>query len=81
MGAADERLDPVLEEARATSMPPAVKRVGTAPAAIEARRSSAAAAGRADGDRQNYGPAISRGVAKGLWTCTPRTDTCGTAAF
>ena len=55
MGAADERLDTLLEEARATSMPPAVKRVGGAPAAIEGRRSSAAAGG-ADGRRQTYAP-------------------------
>ena len=51
VGAADERLDTLLEEARATSMPPAVKRVGGAPAAGEARRSSTAASG-ADGRQQ-----------------------------
>ena len=45
VGAADERLDTLLEEARASSMPPAVKRVGGAPAAVEGRRSSAAAVG------------------------------------
>ena len=55
VGAADERLDTLLEEARATSMPPAVKRVGGAPAAVEGRRSSAAAV-RADGGRQTYAP-------------------------
>ena len=51
VGAADERLDALLEEARATSMPPAVKRVGGVPAAADGRRTSAAA-GRADGGRQ-----------------------------
>ena len=53
VGAADERLDTLLEEAKATSMPPAVKRVGGAPAAIEARRSSAAASG-AGGRQPGY---------------------------
>ena len=72
MGAADERLDTLLEESRASSMPAAVRRIATAPAPIDAGRPSGSTTENGHrGVRHDHPELWKAGRRQSLWSWEP----------